>query len=165
MSATCCYWFRKSAALLCMRTFAFSSALSSSQWWHKHFCGCVVSWWGNYLLEKESFVGLVFVWNSSLTWLSKQLYKWLCHCNGGKGWRCSCVMGKGLLLFTSALDHSSLLCLLLCPQSNPPRPELTPYLNLTPSSKKNLLSNKILVIQNSQLRLLRSLKNTSKVVL
>lgn len=75
------------------------------------------------------------------------------------------MVGKGLLLITSVLDRAGLLCLLLCPQSHPLRPELTLYFkkpNLL--FQKKLLSNKILIILNSQLRLLRSL-STSKIVL
>lgn len=77
------------------------------------------------------------------------------------------MVGKELLLFTSALGHAGLLCLLLCPQSNPSQARTDSILqkNLTFSSKTNLLSNKILVIQNSQLKLLSILKTTSKIVL
>lgn len=47
------------------------------------------------------------------------------------------MVGKELLLFTSALGHAGLLCLLLCPQSNPSQARTDSVLqkNLTSSSK------------------------------
>lgn len=126
-----------------MRTFAFSPAFSLYS--GDTSTSVAVLWAGGEMTcLKKNLVGLVFIWYCSLTWLTKQLYKWLCHCKEGKGWRYSFVMGKGLLLFTSVLDHTGLLCLLLCPLPNPLRPELTVLLkNLTPFTKKNKNKNKL----------------------
>lgn len=123
-----------------MRTFAFSPAFSSLQWWHKHFCRCVVGWWGNDLLEKASFVGLDFIWNYSTTWLTKQLYKWLCHCKGGKGWRTDVWWGRGC-----CFSHQRWIMLAYCVYCSVPSqiPQMSTDLilqkNLTPSSKKSTL--------------------------
>lgn len=137
-----CCTCRNLAALLCMRTLLFFPL---------HFPLCssdtstyvAVLWAGGKLFVylKNKREALIIFWSCSLTCFTKQLYKWMCHCKGGKGWRYKCVMGKGLLLFTSALGHAGLLCLLLCPKSSrsQTRTDSLFEMNQTPSSKKSTL--------------------------
>lgn len=84
--------------------------------------GCIVSWWKNYLLEKTNTTKDFFIWSCFLTWLTKQLYKRLCHCKGGKGWGTDMWWGR-----SCCFSHwcwimlAYCVCLLLCAQSNPPQ--------------------------------------------
>lgn len=99
--------------------------------------GAVLWAGGEIICLRNNLLQGVFIWKcSSLTWFTKQPYKCLCHCKGGKGWRFRCVVGKELLLFPSALDHAGLLCLLLWPQSHPPRPDSILQKNQLPFLKK-----------------------------
>lgn len=127
--------------------------------------GCIVSWWKNYLLEKTNTTRDFFIWSCFLTWFTKQLYKRLCHCKGGKGWGTDMWWGR-----SCCFSHwcwimlAYCVCLLLCAQSNPPqtRTDSVFQKNLT-SFSKNSTFKLYFVTQNSQLRLPRNLKTTSKL--
>lgn len=116
-------------------------------------------------LKKLTLQKIFFIWSCFLTWLMKQLCKRLCHCKGGKGWGTDTWWGRGCCFSHWCwIMLAYCVCLLLCAQSNPPqtRTDSVFQKNLT-SSSKNSTFKQYFVTQNSQLRLPRNLKTTSKL--
>lgn len=166
MGARCCCWFSNqqpcSAWEPLLFFFPFHFPLHGGD--TSTSVGCVVSWWENYLLENP---------NPIKDFFHLKLFPGLAHeaavqktvsLQGRERMRYRYVMGKGLLLFTLVLDHAGLLCLFtaLCPVKSSPDQNWLFLKNLT-SSSKNSAFKQYFVTQNSQLRLPRNSKTTSKL--